>query len=151
MSIETTKLTASQFLELGPDPAGVRLELIDGEVIGSPSPTPEHSRIDKKLTKILLNYIDAHDLGELYGDAPTMFECASAATQFEALRAGLGLGVVHDYIARRFPDLRAVLPGRRATRTYWLVTHEDTRGLGRIRAVCEHLIACVARDRAKFV
>jgi DNA-binding transcriptional LysR family regulator len=88
---------------------------------------------------------------ELYGDAPTIFECASAATQFEALRAGLGLGVVHDYIARRFADLTHVLPERRAMRTYWLVTHEDTRGLGRIRAVCEHLIACVTRDRAMFV
>jgi DNA-binding transcriptional LysR family regulator len=88
---------------------------------------------------------------ELYGDAPTIFECASAATQFEALRAGIGLCVVHDYIARRFPDLKPVLPGRRATRSYWLVTHEDTRGLGRIRAVCDHLAACVARDRAMFV
>jgi hypothetical protein len=44
-----------------------------------------------------------------------------------------------------------VLPERRAMRTYWLVTHEDVRGLGRIRAVCEHLIACVTRDRAMFV
>ena len=88
---------------------------------------------------------------ELYGGASTLFECASAATQFEALRAGLGLGVVHDYIARRFPDLARVLPERRAARAYWLVTHEDTRGLGRVRAVCEHLVACVTRDRAMFV
>jgi len=88
---------------------------------------------------------------ELYGGAPTSFECASAVTQFEALRAGLGLGVVHNFIARRFKDLRRVLPERRATRTYWLVTHQDTRGLGRIRAVCEHLVASVTRDRAMFV
>ena len=88
---------------------------------------------------------------ELYGGAPTAFECASAVTQLEALRAGLGLGVVHDFIARRFKDLRRVLPERRAMRSYWLVTHEDTRGLGRIRAVCEHLVASVTRDRATFV
>lgn len=88
---------------------------------------------------------------ELYGGAPTAFECASAVTQFEALRAGLGLGVVHDFIARRFKDLRRVLPERRAMRSYWLVTHEDTRGLGRIRAVCDHLAQCVERDRATFV
>ena len=88
---------------------------------------------------------------ELFGGQPTAFECASAVTQFEALRAGLGLGVVHDFIARRFADLIRVLPERRATRAYWLVTHEDTSGLGRIRAVCEHLIASVTRDRAMFV
>ncbi|THD43378.1 MAG: LysR family transcriptional regulator [Bradyrhizobium sp.] len=88
---------------------------------------------------------------ELFGDAPTHFECVSAVTQFEALRAGLGIGVVHDFIARRFADLERVLPERRAQRAYWLVTHEDTRGLGRIRAVCDHLAACVTRDRAMFV
>jgi DNA-binding transcriptional LysR family regulator len=87
---------------------------------------------------------------ELFGGHPTAFECASAVTQFEALRAGMGIGVVHDFIARRFIDLERVLPERRALRAYWLVTHEDTRGLGRIRAVCEHLIASVTRDRAMF-
>jgi len=88
---------------------------------------------------------------DLYGGAPTHFECASAVTQLEALRAGVGLGVAHDYIARRFTDLVRVLPERRASRAYWIVTHEDTRGLGRIRAVHEHLVASVERDRAIFV
>jgi DNA-binding transcriptional LysR family regulator len=72
-------------------------------------------------------------------------------TQLEAVRAGLGLGVVHHFIARRFKDLVQVLPQRRATRTYWLVTHEDTRGLGRIRAVADHLAMAVARDRGMFM
>jgi DNA-binding transcriptional LysR family regulator len=88
---------------------------------------------------------------ELFDGAPTQFECASGVTQFEALRAGLGLGVVHDFIAQRFKDLRRVLPERSAARTYWLVTHEDTRGLGRIRAVCEYMKASVTRDHAMFI
>jgi DNA-binding transcriptional LysR family regulator len=87
---------------------------------------------------------------DLFGGAPTAFECASVVTQLEALRAGLGLGVVHDYIAQRFDDIARVLPERRAIRSYWIVTHEDTRGLGRIRAAHDHLIACVARDRKMF-
>ena len=87
---------------------------------------------------------------ELYGGAPTNFECASAVTQLEALRAGVGLGVVHDFIARRFEDLVRVLPERRATRAYWIVTHQDTRGLGRVRAVHAHLVASVERDRGMF-
>lgn len=88
---------------------------------------------------------------ELFGGAPTHFECASAVTQLEALRAGVGLGVAHDYIARHFPDLVRVLPERRAERAYWIVTHEDTRGLGRIRAVHNHLVASVERDRGMFL
>jgi hypothetical protein len=43
MSVSTIKMTARQFLELGEDPPGVRLELVDGEVAVSPSPVPRHS------------------------------------------------------------------------------------------------------------
>ena len=106
----------------------------------------------------LIGYVEEHAFSsaldyvrELYDGAPTSFESASAVTQLEALRAGVGLGVIHQFIARRFKDLVRVLPERRATRAYWLVTHGDTRGLGRIRAVAEHLAKAVARDRAMFL
>jgi DNA-binding transcriptional LysR family regulator len=106
----------------------------------------------------LIGYVEEHAFStaldyvrELYDGAPTAFECTSAVTQLEALRAGLGLGVVHDYIARRFADLTRVLPERRAVRGYWIVTHEDTRGLGRIRAVHDHLVAAAQRDRGEFI
>ncbi len=106
----------------------------------------------------LIGYVEEHAFStaldyvrELYDGAPTSFECTSAVTQLEALRAGLGLGVVHDFIARRFKDIARVLPERRAMRGYWIVTHEDTRGLGRIRAVHDHLVAAVERDRGVFI
>jgi DNA-binding transcriptional LysR family regulator len=106
----------------------------------------------------LIGYVEEHAFStaldyvrELFDGAPTNFECASTVTQLEALRAGVGVGVIHDFIARRFKDLVRVLPERCAARAYWLVTHEDTRGLGRIRAVAEHLAKAVARDRAMFL
>jgi DNA-binding transcriptional LysR family regulator len=102
--------------------------------------------IEEQAFSVALDYVR-----ELFGGAPTTFECASAVTQLEALRAGIGLGVVHDYIARRFDDLTRILPERSARRSYWIVTHEDTRGLGRIKAVHEHLVRAVERDRAMFV
>jgi len=71
--VSTTKMTARQFLMLGDDPAGVRLELVDGEIAVSPSPRPEHSRPDKRLSHLLLGHIIAHDLGELLGDVDTIF------------------------------------------------------------------------------
>jgi DNA-binding transcriptional LysR family regulator len=106
----------------------------------------------------LIGYVEEHAFStaldyvlELFGGAPTSFESANTVTQLEAARAGVGLAVMHDFIARRFKDLKRVLPERRAMRAYWLVTHEDTRGLGRIRAVSEHLAKAVARDRAMFL
>jgi DNA-binding transcriptional LysR family regulator len=106
----------------------------------------------------LIGYVEEHAFSnalhyvrELYDSALTAFECTSAVAQLEALRAGLGLGVAHDFIARRFDDLARVLPERRAVRSYWIVTHEDTRDLGRIRAVHDHLMAAAERDRAMFI
>lgn len=93
-----------------------------------------------------LNYVR-----ELYGGMPTAFECASAIGQLEAVRAGLGLGVVHGFIAARHDDIVHVLPERRATRAYWIVEHEDLRGLGRIRAVHDFVVSAVERDRRLFL
>lgn len=106
----------------------------------------------------LIGYVEEHAFSsaldyvrELYDGAPTSFESASAVTQLEALRAGVGVGVIHAFIVRRFKDLVRVLPERSASRAYWLVTHVDTRGLGRIRALAEHLAKAVAGDRGMFL
>ena len=93
-----------------------------------------------------LNYVR-----ELFEDTPTNFQCASAIGQLEAVRAGLGLGVLHHFVAESHDDLVLVLPERRAERSYWIVEHEDTRGLGRIRAVHDVLLKAVERDRALFI
>jgi len=73
MTVSTIKMTAKQFLQLGEDPPGVRLELVDGEVAVSPSPIPKHSYAAMKLATLLDNYIEAQDLGQLYGDVDTIF------------------------------------------------------------------------------
>lgn len=73
MVVSTTKMTARQFLELGEDPPGVRLELVNGEVAVSPSPIPEHSYVVFALARILGNHIKAKALGELHGDVDTIF------------------------------------------------------------------------------
>ena len=42
------------------------------------------------------------------------YECASVVAQVEAVRAGAGLEVLHDYALRSFPELRVVLPACRS-------------------------------------
>ena len=97
------------------------------------------------------NYSPALDyVGELCGAAPIRFQCASAVGQLEAVRAGVGIGAIHDFIARRHPELIRVLPESGANRAYWLVEHEDTRGIGRIRAVHDFLVESVHQDRGDF-
>jgi Uma2 family endonuclease len=71
--ISTTKMTARQFLMLGEDPPGVRLELVDGEIAVSPSPIPDHSYVDTQLQTILNTHVRARDLGMIFGDVDTIF------------------------------------------------------------------------------
>jgi Uma2 family endonuclease len=73
MTVSTIKMTARQFLELGEDPPGVRLELVNGEVAVSPSPIPAHGFVVLRLAKVLSNHIDESDLGRLYPDIDTIF------------------------------------------------------------------------------
>lgn len=68
------KLTADQYLALGEDPPGVRLELINGEIFVSPSPTFNHGVIVSRLSRILGNHIVEHNLGELVMDIDTIFD-----------------------------------------------------------------------------
>ncbi len=73
VTLGTIKMSARQFLQLGQDPPGVRLELVDGEVKVSPSPEPMHSFADRSLTGILRLHIRDRDLGALFGDVDTIF------------------------------------------------------------------------------
>jgi Uma2 family endonuclease len=67
------RMTAKQFMMLGEDPPGVRLELIHGEIGVSPSPSFSHSYADTQLRIILGVHIHQNDLGALVGDVDTVF------------------------------------------------------------------------------
>ncbi len=90
-------------------------------------------------------------VSEVFAGHASTFDCASAVGQVEAVRAGLGLGVLHHFIAATLPDLEPVLPERGSRRSYWLVIHEDVRSLGRIRATVDHIVGEVMKRRAIFL
>lgn len=79
------------------------------------------------------------------------FECGSVVGQLEAVRAGVGVGVLHDYAARRFPELVRLLPAIRFQRAYWLTTHPDIHETRRVAAVIAHITAAVKAARGGFV
>lgn len=87
---------------------------------------------------------------ELYGPRFRRFECASALAQGEAVRAGAGVGVLHDFVAAQDPAFLRVLPRTSYERSYWLVTHADAHDLMRVRAVADFIVAEVAAARALF-
>ena len=79
------------------------------------------------------------------------YECASVVAQLEAVRAGVGVGILHDYAVRQFPELQAVLPEVSYLRTYWLVTHADVRNLRRVEEVYSFILSRVRANRGLFM
>jgi DNA-binding transcriptional LysR family regulator len=87
---------------------------------------------------------------DVFGPSFRRFECASALAQVEAVRAGAGLGILHDYASSLDPDLQVVLADVLFERTYWIATHADTHDLMRVRVVSDFIISEVAADRHIF-
>jgi Uma2 family endonuclease len=73
-TLSTTKMTAAQYFMLGEDPPGLRLELVNGDIVVSPSPAFDHAYTDRQLSALLTNHINQNDLGVLLGDIDTIFD-----------------------------------------------------------------------------
>jgi DNA-binding transcriptional LysR family regulator len=84
------------------------------------------------------------------GTAAARFHCASVVGQVEAIRAGHGFGIVHDYVAARLPELVPMLPEITFRRSYWLVTHPDTSRSGRVATVTRAITQRVREERRLF-
>lgn len=76
-------------------------------------------------------------------------ELTSAIGQVEAVRAGAGIGVLHDYLAVG-PGLVRVLPELYVIRSYWLAIHETLRDVARVRAAAGWLTDAVQHSHADF-
>jgi len=99
-----------------------------------------------------LVYSPALDYFEAFRDLDARrLECASVVGQMEAVRAGAGVGILHDYAARRHPELVRLLPTHSYRRSYWLVIHADIHDLRRIKEVEGFIVDAVREARGLFV
>jgi DNA-binding transcriptional LysR family regulator len=79
------------------------------------------------------------------------FEISTAIGQTEAVRSGVGVGILHDYIARQYSELVQILPDISIRRAYWTTYHETARDLMRVRTVVDYLQELVCAERAMFL
>lgn len=102
--------------------------------------------IDEMIDIPELRYLD-----QIAAGAQTAFRSTSIAAQHAAVAAGLGVGVLHCYVADQDPRLERVLAEAvTIERTYWLVSHSDERHLPRVRTVIEFLQEQVRGARERF-
>ena len=79
------------------------------------------------------------------------FASNSVSVQMQAIRAGAGLGIVHDFALPFAPGVRRVLAGQIAlTRSFWLVRHADDRASGRMTRLAEALANGIRREVARL-
>ncbi len=92
-----------------------------------------------------LNFAD-----EINRKLETSFEISSAIGQTEAVRSGAGIGILHTYVARQYPELQRILPEVNIQRAYWTVYHESARNLARVRAAAAFLHEMVNKEKDIF-
>jgi len=78
------------------------------------------------------------------------FRCAGVAGQMEAVRAGVGIGILHDFAARPEPGLVRILPEIQFKRAYYLLSHPDTGNLARIALIRSFLTKRFRAERDRF-
>ena len=80
-------------------------------------------------------------------NARVVFRSTNVSAQTNAILDGIGLGMVHCFMAQRESSLQVVLAEEISVeRTYWLVVHEDLRHVARVDAVCKFLTGILSEN-----
>ncbi len=120
------------------------------EDVGAPSEVADLKRaslIGAETDTLWKRLMRAHDLDLDCGDFA--FRVESPVAQLAAMRAGIGIGLVHTAIAARGPGLARVLEDEIDLELDpWVVTHEDLRHEPRIRVVIDAIVEQIATYKA---
>ncbi|WP_238120884.1 MULTISPECIES: LysR family transcriptional regulator [unclassified Xanthobacter] len=99
-----------------------------------------------------LAYASALDYAEvLERHGGRRFRCASVMGQVEAVKAGTGIGVLHDFAVGAHDGLTRILPQVRFRRSYHLLAHPDTQAVRRIAVARDVLARRFREARARFI
>ena len=80
------------------------------------------------------------------------FTSSNLIAQLHATLAGTGLCLLPDFLAAGFPALTRVLPAEvEVMRSFWLIMHQDTRDLARIRVTADFIRDCVEAEHRLFL
>jgi DNA-binding transcriptional LysR family regulator len=75
----------------------------------------------------------------------------SVSVQLNFLRAGAGVGVVHDFALPAASDLTRILPDEISlTRAFWLIRHADDARVTRLNRFAEALVREARAEMARL-
>lgn len=117
---------------------------------------PIHSRADlagHRLVGYIADMIFDKELDYLaeLGLAAPPLASNSVSVQLNFLRAGAGVGVVHDFALPSAPDLTRILPDQISLkRSFWLIRHADDARVARLNRFAEALLALCRAEMARL-
>lgn len=83
---------------------------------------------------------------DYFAGAPVQLGIATAVAQMEAVKAGVGIGVLHDYLAASDDGLVRLSSPVTTRREYWLAYHESQKDLRRLKVVTDYITKLVHED-----
>tara|TARA_R110000868_G_scaffold10429_6_gene51242 strand:- start:301 stop:1191 length:891 start_codon:yes stop_codon:yes gene_type:complete len=114
----------------------------------------EPTNVDELRTHAIIGYDKepsvrrAVDLGLEFSRELFAFRADSDLAQFAALKAGFGVGMCQNALARKYPELQPLMVGQISfTLDVWVVMHEDLKSSLRMRLMFDHL----AKELAGYV
>jgi DNA-binding transcriptional LysR family regulator len=134
---EEGKLICTKLTDFTLSIYGSEKYLKDAPSIAHPGDLSEH---------LLVTYI--HDI--IYSPALDYASSLNALTS-RRYECGSVVGILHDYAASRYPELKRLLPAECFIRTYWLVSHPDTHDTRRVREVHQYIVTKVREARNSFL
>lgn len=103
--------------------------------------------IDDMLYAPELRYLD-----DINKNLPISFRSSSIIAQRQAIMAGTGIGILPRFFVKDDPRLVPILLNEyEITRSFWLLSHEDTTNLVRVRAVSDFLQNEAKKERSLFL
>ena len=99
----------------------------------------------------LIEFPELNYLKEINKNLNVIFSSNSLRSQLQAVKNGVGLGLLHSFIAKKEHDLIPVLPNYiNIKREYWIVVHENLHNLQRIKAVTTFLTEILKIEKNNF-
>ncbi len=100
----------------------------------------------------LIEFPELNYLREINNNLNVIFSSNSLRSQLLAVKNGVGLGLLHSFIAKNESELIPILPNQiNIKREYWMVVHENLFNLQRVKAVINFLNSIIKKEKKNFL
>jgi DNA-binding transcriptional LysR family regulator len=100
----------------------------------------------------LIEFPQLKYLQDLLHGVNIVFRSNSLQAQYQAVLDGIGLSLLHGFVAAEDKYLQVILPEKIfATREYWMVVHEDLHKLARVQAVSSFFTEVIKEEQDRLM